>query len=130
MKIKILVALLVIATIISLSCNWFRSKKNTSNPLIGEWRLDSVKQGKDSSTADFLIVAAMKDSAGVHVSFTKDSIFTRSKSGVDTEVYSFDQKANQLILADSVKQRFGYKKVNDSLVTLTSDDSAVLYLKK
>ena len=76
MKIKIFVAFIATATIILLSCNWFRSKKKqVSNPLIGEWKLDSVKTGKDTTLVHFLIAATMKDSAGVDISFTKGSIF-------------------------------------------------------
>lgn len=131
MKIKIFVALIATATIIFLSCNWFRSKKkDVSNPLVGEWMLDSIKAGKDTSIANFLVTVAMKDSAGVDISFTKDSIFTHSKDAVDTVEYSFDEKANQLNIKDSANQSFAYNKLNDSLITLTTKDSAVLFLLK
>ena len=63
MKIKIFVAAIATATIIFFSCNWFRSKKkDVSNPLVGEWKLDSIKGGKDSSIADLFIAVALKDS--------------------------------------------------------------------
>jgi hypothetical protein len=131
MKIKIFVALIATATIIFLSCNWFRSKKKeVSNPLVGEWKLDSIKTGNDTSAVHFLIAAVMKDSSGVDISFTKDSIFTHSKDAVDTVGYSFDEKANQLSIKDSINQSFAFAKLNDSLITLTSKDSAVFFLQK
>jgi hypothetical protein len=131
MKIKIFVALIATATIIFLSCNWFRSKKKeVSNPLVGEWKLDSIKAGKDTSVVHFLVAAAMQDSGGVNISFTKDSIFTNSKDAIDTVGYSFDEKANQLNIKDSTNQSFAYNKVNDSLIALTTKDSAVLFLQK
>lgn len=131
MKIKIFVALLATAAIIFLSCNWFRSKKKgVSNPLVGEWRLDSIKAGSDTSLVHFLINAAIKDSGEVNVSFTKDSIFAHSIYATDTVGYSFDEKANQLNIKDSSNESFAFNKMNDSLVTLTTKDSAVLFLQK
>ena len=131
MKIKALFALVAMATIISFSCNWFRSKTDVHNPLIGQWRLDSVNVVKDDSIARFLFAAAVNDPAGVTVSFTNDSVFTTSKNGVEAVVYSFDRKTNQMNIEDSANQRFVYKKVNDSLVTLNStSDSTVLFLVK
>lgn len=131
MKIKIFVALVATLAVIFLSCNWFRSKKKeTSNPLVGEWKLDSIKAGKATGINNFLIVAAMADSSGIDISFTKDSIFTHSNDVTDTIEYSFDEKSNQLKIMDSVNQSFAYNKVNDSLITLMSKDSAVLFLQK
>lgn len=129
MKIKILVAFVATAVFLFLSCNWFRSgKKNVSNPLIGEWKLDSVTFSKDSSPGYFLI-AATHDSVGTNVSFTKDTVFTRSKDHIDTVGYFFDAKTNQLTMEDS-SQTFTFVKVNDSLISLTTKDSTVLFLQK
>jgi hypothetical protein len=131
MKIKIFVALIATATIIFLSCNWFRSnKKDVSNPLVGEWKLDSIRTGNHTNVMHFLIIAAIEDSAGVDISFTKDSIFTHSKDAVDTIGYSFDEKTNQLNIKDSANQSFVYNKMNDSLISLTTKDSAVFFLLK
>jgi len=131
MKIKIFVALIATATIIFLSCNWFRSKKkDVSNPLVGEWKLDSVKAGKDTSIANFLIAAAMSDSAGIDISFTNDSIFTHVKDAIDTAAYSFDEKESVMSIKDSSNQSFTISKLNDSLIALTAKDSAILFLQK
>jgi hypothetical protein len=131
MKIKIFVALIATATIIFLSCNWFRSKKKgVSNPLVGEWKLDSIKAGKDTSIANSFIAVALTDSSGIDISFTKDSIFTHLKDAVDTVAYSFDEKENVMSIKDSSHQSFTFSKLNDSLIALTAKDSAVFFLQK
>lgn len=131
MKIKVFVALVATATIIFISCNWFNSKKKeTSNPLIGEWKLDSIKVGKDTSFAYFLLAMAMHDSGGINFSFTKDTILSRSRDDVDTVAYAFDQKENKLVVKDSVDQEFSYSKLNDSTVSLATKDSGILFLRR
>jgi hypothetical protein len=131
MKIKIFVAFIATATIIFLSCNWLRSKKKeVYNSLVGEWKLDSIKAGSDTSFVHFLINAAIKDSGEVNVSFTKDSISIHSIYATDTVGYSFNEKVNQLNIKDSTNESFAFNKVNDSLIALTTKDSAVLYLLK
>lgn len=129
MKIKIFVALVATATIIFLSSNWFRSKKKeVGNPLVGEWRIDSVRFAEDSNFNYFLFAGGNK-SDSVAVSFTKDTAFTRSTDHVDTVGYEFDAKANQLIVEDS-SQIFSFAKINDSLISLTAKDSTILLLQK
>lgn len=129
MKIKIFVALVATATIISLSCNWFPSnKKEVGNPLVGEWRIDSVSFAKDSNFTYFLFAGENKPDS-VEVSFTKDAAFTRSKDHVDTVGYEFDGKTNELIVEDS-SQIFSFAKINDSLITLTAKDSTTLILQR
>ena len=132
MKIKILVALIATATVISLSCNWFQSKKNrSSNPLVGEWKLDSITIGKDTSFTSARIALVLRDSNDVNVSITKDTIFSRSQNNVvDTIAYSFDEKAKQLITKDSSHLTMSFTKINDSLISLATKDSAVVFLKK
>lgn len=128
MKIKIIVALIATATIVFISCNWFRSKKKeVSNPLVGEWKLDSVKFAKDSNFASFFFAGINPDS--LEVSFTKDTVFSRTKDHVDTMKYVFDTKTNQMMIEDS-SQAFNFVKLNDSLITLTAKDSTTLFLQK
>ena len=73
----IAIAAISIATI---SCDWFGASAKTStssvNSLIGEWKIDSVQLGKDTSLAyAFLAMALDKDSGNVKFQFTKDTIF-------------------------------------------------------
>jgi hypothetical protein len=131
MKIKILVAFIATATIIFTSCNWFQSKKKQSvNPLVGEWRLDSISIGKDTSIAYAIIAMAAQDSSDVNVTFTTDTIFSSSQTQVDTIQYSFDEKVNQLITKDSSLQTMSFSRLNDSLISLTTKDSAIVFLRK
>lgn len=131
MKIRIIVAFVATVTIIFLSCNWFSSKKKqASNTLTGEWKLDSVKTGKDSSFVYYLIASSVKDSSGINLSFTKDSIYIRSKDDVDTIAYSFDEKRNQLNIEDSTGEHLSFAKLNDSLITLSTKDSTVFFLQR
>jgi len=131
MKIKIFVALIATATIIFLSCNWFRSKKKESaNPLIGEWKLDSVKAEKDTNFVYFLLASAVKDSNSINFSFTKDSIYTYSKDDVATIAYSFDKKLNQVNIEDSSKQALTFVKLNGSLISLSTKDSTIFFIQK
>jgi hypothetical protein len=130
MKIKIFFAFLAIAALIFLSCNWFRSKKNqTSNPLVGEWKLDSIRSlAKDTSF--FLTRAIVHDTSNVHLSFTKDTILLHSRDHVDTIGYSFDATASQLTLKGTPDEALSFSKVNDSLVSLVSKDSMIFFLQK
>lgn len=130
MKTRFFLAFAATASLIVLSCNWFGPKKTEANPLVGEWKLDSVKIGKDTSLAYFFMAMAMHDSGGIDVSFTKDTIFSRSKEDVDTTAYTFDEKNSQVVTKDSTDNIFSFARVNDSLVTLTGKDSAVLFLHK
>lgn len=127
MKIRIMVAFMAIATLIFLSCNWFRTKKKeSSNPLVGEWKLDSIKAGKDSNAVQIFIAAAMKD-PDLSFLFTKDSIFTHSRDTIKTVGYSFDEKEKQLDIKDSSNQTLSFTKVNDSIITLSTSDSAIVF---
>lgn len=127
MKIKIFVALIATATIIFLSCNWFRSKKKeVSNPLVGEWKLDSLKVGKDSNAAQVFIAAAMKDSNS-SFRFTKDTIFTHLKDTIKAVGYSFNEKEKQLSFKDSSDQALSFAKLNDSTISLFTNDSTIMF---
>jgi len=136
MKTKFIAGFIAAATIITiLSCNWFKSKsekKETANPLIGKWQLDSVKIGKDSSLAYFLFQAEKKESsAGFHITFIKDTLLSSSDGELDTAFYSFDEKQKRLTVKDSIPYVYTFEKISDSLISLTATkDSSVLYLKK
>lgn len=130
---KFLAVFIAAATIIFFSCNWFQSKKKeTANPLIGYWQLDSVKVGKDSSFVYFLLLAAQdQDSTVTRIRFEKDTIFTVSGNSIDTAFYSFDEKEKHLTVKDLIPYAYSVKKLSDSLISLTAfKDSSVLFLKK
>lgn len=130
MKIKILVAFMATATIIFISCTWFGSKKkDSSNPLVGEWKLDSVT-GKDSSAVSLFAMPALNDSNEVKISFTKDSVFTQTGNGIDVVGYSFDQEKNLLTFKDSTNQTLAFSKLSDSTISFTNANSSVVIMQK
>lgn len=123
-----MVAFMATAILIFLSCDWLRTKKKeSSNPLVGEWKLDSVRIGKDTTATFFL--AIVHDSGTVNISFTKDTVFTQSNHHTDTAGYSFDKKSNRMVMEDS-SETLIFSRLNDSLVSLTAADSTTLFLKK
>jgi len=131
MKFKILVAFVATTTLIFLSCNWFRSKKkDLSNPLVGEWRLNSIKARDSIRFANFLVTCEMLDTNTIDVSITKDTIITHAHNETDTVGYSFDEKKNELIMKDSINPVLSFAKFSDSLITLTTKDSTILFLQK
>lgn len=133
MKIRSIAALITAAAIVSfVSCHWFKSKKpGASNPLLGKWQLDSVRAGSDSGIAHLFSVKAMaEDNGGIRMNFLKDTVFVFSKGSVDTTLYQFDGKEDRLQIRDTSNSAYHYKKISDSLVSLTSKDSAVFFLKK
>lgn len=131
MKIKILVAFIATAMIIFLSCNWFQSqKKQAANPLVGEWKIDSISFEKDTTLPHVINAVAENHSSNAILSITKDFIFSLVQTDVvDSIAYSFDEKVNRILTADSA-QTLGFAKINDSLISLTTKDSAIIFLKK
>ena len=133
---KVSLAILLIASlsIIAISCDWFKSDSKpitSSNPLIGNWKLDSVQVGKDTTLGYALLLMAMhQDSSDLHFQFKPDTIFTHSTNDVDTTLYRFDEKNNLLSFIDSTEKPYHFIRLNDSIVSLQRDDSSALFLKK
>lgn len=133
MNIKSIAAFaVVIASFTIIACQWFASAKKEQPPsaLIGRWHLDSLKPGKDSSLVYAFIGMAMNDSAGVDVEFRKDTILSFSGNTVDTTAYELDTDNKQIHFKDSLQETMLFTLVNDSLLSLTTKDSAVMLLKK
>lgn len=133
MKIKSLSIVFVIAaSFLSASCHWFSSDKKveTTNPLIGEWQLDSLHAGNDSSLAYVFIGMAMKDSAGLQLLFTKDTLFTLSGNSIDTSLYKYDDEKKMLIPQEAVDQTYIVSASEDSTITLQGKDSSAFFLRK
>ena len=132
MKQKFTVAIIAAASIVLFSCDWFDSKKQDhSNPLVGRWKLDSLRaQGKDSTMPFILSYQSLKDSAEIIFEFKKDTVVTISGDHHDTSLYSWNQKEKQFIPADSSERIYQFVQLNDSSVTLTSKDSTVYFLQK
>lgn len=133
MKVKFSTAVLLAATSICVSCSLFDSKaeQKPANPLVGTWRIDNVQTSQDTSLSYAILAMAMlQDSSGIRLKFTEDIIFTLSKSGADTTLYQYDEKNQQVQLADSSEKPYFYSRLNDSTVSLRTGDSTALTLKK
>ena len=128
MKQRCTAAITAASMIVLISCNWFKSnKKETTNPLVGQWILDSIVAGKDTSAA---FMAAVLLGHNTVFDFKKDTVITISEGRPDTSFYNWNGKDSQLIPADPVSGNFRFTRINDSTVTLTSTDSTVFFLGK
>jgi hypothetical protein len=132
MKIKNFAAIIAALTVIViLSCNWFNKKKHEpENPLVGNWRIDSLQAGKDSTEGLLLLLMAKDALASARVQFTSDSFFITTGDDVDTSAYQYDDKTQRVFVKDSTGDAFDYHRVNDSTITLTGKDSLVFVLTR
>ena len=129
MKHKFTAAVIAATSIVLLSCSWFKTKKQeNSNPLIGQWKLDSMTVGKDTSGA-FMVALLVSDEQTV-LDFRKDTFLTITGDDRDTSFYKWNEKEMQVIPTDTSQGNFQYARLNDTTVTLTSRDSTVFFLQK
>jgi hypothetical protein len=132
---KIRSAALLAATLFLLSsCNWFRSDRTArSNPLIGQWRVDSLS-GDDSAKNGFpylVLAMAMLDSSDLVLEFTPDSLRTITKGKVtEASPYSINKEIHELLIKDSANQKYNYSTLSDSMIILKDKDSMSLFLKR
>lgn len=134
MKITIYAAILFAASVTLISCKWFTSKKiNEHNPLIGRWRIDSVSTEKDTTNDLGMLILdmALKDSSTNEYQFTKDSLLTfKNGNKFEKLEYHFEPSTQQVVLKDSTEERFLFRKIDDSLISLTGKDSTQIFLKR
>lgn len=123
------VSALTVFLFLVLSCT--RMKEDTSsigNPLIGEWKLDSLAIGKDTSLASLISLIAMyEDPAGINFTFTTDSIFTYSKNDIDTVAYRFNKATNCIIIKDKACY---YIRLNDSVSSIRITNADKFFIKR
>ena len=129
---SVVAATLAASTFVIASCHLFGLKpaKDTNLSFIGQWRLDSMRIGKDSSLFQALTLMTMKDSGGVNVEFRKDTLLTRTRNSVDTLLYSYDDNLKRINLKDSSEQPLIFVTKTDSALTLQGADSTLYFLKK
>ena len=134
MKSNFLRFILFLASLLSLSsCQWFSAdkQKQQTNPLLGEWQLDSLRVGNDSNNIAYLFVAMeMKDSAGLKFRFAQDTLFTISKNNVDTNYYKYDGDKRTMIPQDATDQVYTVTTVGESGIALQAKDSSAFFLRK
>lgn len=138
MRTAICIALVAIG-ITMFGCKWFTSNNNASTAfnIEGKWKLDSYKEGSDSSktigwASSKIPVSDGSVTANIIYSFYKDSVVAELPPAVlSSAYYTLNRSAKELTLkADSIENRFAFTVINDSSFSLTGADSSVLWLKK
>ncbi|SKA12541.1 hypothetical protein [Sediminibacterium ginsengisoli] len=132
---KYLSAACIVAIVMAVvSCNWFRSSPKTP-AITGNWRLDSVYhaggKNNDSNALTPLLLMGFKKSNATF-SFNADSTL-HYVSATDTSISRYYVKDNILHILDEIpeeKNNYNIRFTTDSLVTLTSNDSFSLVLRR
>ena len=126
-------ALLAIAFAFLVSCNRTQKRKaDTSDPLVGKWRIDTIQPGNDSTALGHLFLAfSRNDSLNFDYEFRKDSVTFYGKRSTETTKYTLDTVKKELVLGDSTEHEvYRFNRLNDSTVALIDKDSAVILLMK
>lgn len=133
MKPNKLAALVAVVLISCSSCNLFTGKQASSaNPLMGNWKIDSIAPGSDSTRLGILLIAMLLDDrAAYDLRFEKDTVTLFSKDSIpEKRPYAYIDSLHQMVLLDSSDERFVVTKLNDSTTALQAKDSSVFFLKK
>ncbi len=120
------------------SCNSVTKSENivAINQLEGEWKVDSLTQGKDSSSIfPLLLSMAATDSNhnfSMHLIFKTDSIITTYADGnKDTTLFQLDTIANSIVLLEkSGPDTIWYHIVNDHAMSLQFKDSSLMHMSR
>lgn len=132
MKKTISAAIIIAATVVLFSCDWFSGKKEKSPTIIGNWQVDSIYPiGKDSNSLALMLYAlANKGKDSSIIQFNADSTF-RELSGKDSVGKKYYVKDQTLFVQDdSAYVSYQLSFVQESTVNLLSKDSLVIVLKK
>ena len=137
MRTKIGIALLATAIFMS-SCEWFSPAKNntSSNQLEGNWKVDSLTEGTDtSSMIPLLLALAAVDSRNkisMQIHFKKDTAITTYAAGDrDTSIFTNDTSAKVIVIKDeSADEKIRYHFANNQSMYLQFKDSTLLHLSR
>lgn len=127
MKKTIFTALMAVAFTALVSCDQSAKPKN-ANPLIGQWKIDSIA----TTTNDFgalLLAMSLKDSSAYDMSFTEDSVLLQQKDTVTKSAYTFNASQEQLFINED-STVFTYHLIEPNYIKLTDKDSSTLFLRK
>jgi hypothetical protein len=95
----------------------------------GEWHLDSVRQGKDSSIVLLLLLNTLKEDSLPDFRFHGDTVFTLTEGDTDTTRIRL-QTGKKAFITDTDKDTLQYQFTADGKLELMTTDSMVLVLKK
>jgi hypothetical protein len=133
MKRNYFAVLLVTALFVLSSCQFFTGRQaSSSNLLMGNWKIDSIATGKDSSAFGYLLLAmSVNESAAYDFQFDKDTLtFYGKDAAPDKRAYHYIDSTHQLVIEDSDMDTYVVKRLNDSTTGLQGKDSSIIFLKK
>ena len=113
------------------SCDLISKNQTAINPLLGEWKIDSIASKNNNDIGVLLMALSLqdKDSTISDLSFSSDSVLYIENDTLTKSAYTFN-KEDKIIILLKDSSMFYYNAVNDSLITITSNDSTTLLLKK
>jgi hypothetical protein len=126
-------ALLVAALVLFSSCQLFNGKQAAPvNPLLGNWKIDSISIGADSSSLGYLLLGMSVDEGLPYdFHFDKDSVTFYSKGDASTKTpYTYIDSTKQLVIKDQDLDTYVVTQLNDSTTGLQGRDSSIIFLKK
>lgn len=126
-------ALCAAALVLLTSCQFFTGKQATPvNPLLGNWKIDSIAIEEDSSALGFLLLGmSIDEGLPYDFQFEKDTVTFFSKGAApDKAPYTYIDSTRQLIIRDEDMDTYVVRLVNDSTAGLQGNDSSIIFLKK
>jgi hypothetical protein len=111
------------------SCSFSTKNKKIVNPLIGQWKIDSVSSKNSNDLGALLLAMSLQDSAQYDIVFTPETLSVLQKDTIPKINYHFDDKKSELHILDN-STSYIFHHLTDCLVTLTAKDSTVLFLKR
>lgn len=137
MKTKIIIALVAVVALCSI-VYFTIAKIGLSNPpiprenkfsIVGEWKLDSAYNNKDSNSLNLLVYALFKDS-NIVFKFNEDSTL-ETISPNETTVRKYHLNKDSLFVQQDSAMELSFVKVNtDSNICFINKDSTVVVLTK
>ena len=123
---KLTLAAISAAFISLVSC---KQASNSSNTLIGHWKIDSIAAPDSNLFGVMLLASTLKDSAAYDVTFTKAIVTLHQKDTTTKSGYTFDSKSKQLFLKED-SSVLSYQPIDSTNIKLTAKDSTIIFLKK
>lgn len=133
MKRNYLAALLAAVLVFCSSCRLFTDKQaGSTNPLLGNWKIDSIAVEADSSSLSYLLLGMSVDEGLPYdFHFDKDTVTFYSKGPDTTKTpYTYIDSTRQLIIQDPDLDTYVVQQLNDSTTGLQGKDSSIIFLKR
>lgn len=125
-------AILIAVTLTAcISCKWFQSQKPITFDITGKWGLDSMYSLNPKSDSITLLPSLLLAMHGKPIFiFDKDSTLKQVTANDSTVEKYYLSESSLFIREDSVFTPYRLRVLNDSLITLTTNNSIHLRLKR